>query len=161
MMNKKPAPLLSASVDLTVPFYDVDSMEIAWHGNYVKYFEDARCKLLNELDYNYETMRNSGYAWPVVELHVKYIRPALFNRVIRVVADLVEWEIRLKLDYRITDLATGELLTKGHSVQVALDMATREMCFATPDIWREKLAKRLGQMAANGTDGTTDADPSQ
>jgi acyl-CoA thioester hydrolase len=146
MTNKRPAPILSTSVDILVPFYDVDSMEIVWHGNYVKYFEDARCQLLQELDYTYETMRASGYAWPVVDLRIKYVKPALFNRRIRVIADLVEWEIRLKIEYRILDLDTGEVLTKGETVQVALDMATREMCFATPDIWRRKLADKLGYL---------------
>jgi len=148
MTNKKPPPVLSTSIELTVPFYDVDSMEIVWHGNYVKYFEDARCKLLQELDYNYETMRASGYAWPVVDLRVKYVKPARFNRRIRVIADLVEWEIRLKIEYRILDLESGETLTKGDTVQVALDMATREMCFATPDIWRRKLIDKLGHIPA-------------
>lgn len=141
------APLFEVSTDILVPFYDVDSMEIVWHGNYVKYFEDARCRMLQELDYNYATMRSSGYAWPVVDLRIKYVRPALFNHRIRVVARLVEWEVRLKIEYVITDLETGEVLTKGYSVQVAVDMATNEMCFMTPAPFRERLAQRLGQAA--------------
>lgn len=28
---------------IDVPFFDVDSMNIAWHGHYVKYLEIARC----------------------------------------------------------------------------------------------------------------------
>ena len=28
----------SASVELEVPFHDVDMMEVAWHGHYVRYF---------------------------------------------------------------------------------------------------------------------------
>lgn len=139
--------LLETSVDINVPFYDVDSMEIVWHGHYVKYFEDARCRLLGELDYNYQAMRASGYAWPVVDLRVKYVKPAQFNRMIRVTARLVEWEVRLKIDYRIIDLESGEVLTKGHSVQVAIDMAKKEMCFATPDIFRSKLEQKLSQLA--------------
>lgn len=145
MTTNRPTPVLSSSVDLRVPFYDVDSMEIVWHGHYVKYFEDARCRLLDELAYNYEAMRASGFAWPVVDLRIKYVKPARFNRAIRVIADLVEWEIRLKIDYQIIDLDTGEVLTKGHTVQVAVDMATRELCFATPEVWRRKLIDKLGR----------------
>ncbi|MDQ2076969.1 thioesterase family protein [Marinimicrobium sp. ABcell2] len=126
-------------IELTVPFYDVDSMDIVWHGNYLKYFEDARCCLLDNIDYNYLTMRESGYGWPVVDVRVKYIQPALFNRRIRIIASLEEWEVRLKIQYRILDAETGEVLTKGYSVQVAVDLASNEMCFATPDILREKL----------------------
>ena len=37
---------LQASVELEVPFHDVDVMHVAWHGHYVKYFELARCALL-------------------------------------------------------------------------------------------------------------------
>lgn len=145
-------PLFEVSTDILVPFYDVDSMEIVWHGNYVKYFEDARCKMLQELDYNYATMRDSGYGWPVVDMRIKYIKPALFNHRIRVHARLVEWEIRLKLEYEIVDLETGETLTKGYSVQVAVDMAAGEMCFVTPAPFRERLAARLGLTESGLTD---------
>jgi acyl-CoA thioester hydrolase len=144
-------PLLETSVDILVPFYDVDSMEIVWHGHYVKYFEDARCRLLAELDYNYQVMRDSGYAWPVVDLRVKYVKPAQFNRMIRVNVRLVEWEVRLKMDYRIIDIESGTVLTKGHSVQVAIDIAKNEMCFATPDILRHKLERRMALKAQECT----------
>lgn len=136
--------LFEVSTEVLVPFYDVDSMEIVWHGHYVKYFEDARCQMLQELDYNYATMRSSGYAWPVVDMRIKYIKPAQFNRRICIKARLVEWEIRLKIEYVIIDLDSGETLTKGYTVQVAVDMAAGEMCFATPAPFRERLATRLG-----------------
>jgi acyl-CoA thioester hydrolase len=126
-------------IELTVPFYDVDSMDIVWHGHYLKYFEDARCCLLDAIDYNYQTMRDSGYGWPVVDVRVKYIQPALFNRRIRIIATLEEWEVRLKIQYRIIDAESGETLTKGYSVQVAVDLESKEMCFATPPVLREKL----------------------
>ncbi|HEY7885099.1 MAG TPA: thioesterase family protein [Cellvibrionaceae bacterium] len=133
------------AVDIIVPFYDVDSMDIVWHGHYIKYFEDARCRLLDAAGYNYLAMRDSGYGFPVVDIRVKYVRPASFNRRIRVVATLEEYEVRLKIGYRITDIESGEVLTKGHSIQVAVDMAKGEMCFALPDIAREKLAKLVRQ----------------
>lgn len=137
----------AAELELTVPFYDVDSMDIVWHGNYIKYFEDARCRLLDQLDYNYIAMRESGYGFPVVDVRVKYVRPATFNRRIRVIATLEEYEVRLKINYRILDVETGEVLTKGYSVQVAVELETGEMCFALPPVFEQKLAewqKRVG-----------------
>ncbi len=68
---------LAASVDVEVPFHDVDAMNVAWHGHYVKYFEIARCALLRRFDYDYPQMQASGYLWPIVDCHLKYIRPAL------------------------------------------------------------------------------------
>lgn len=147
-------PILEASVDVRVPFYDVDSMEIVWHGHYIKYFEDARCRLLDDLDYNYQTMRSSGYAWPVVDLRVKYVKPACFNRWIRVIAKLTEWEVRLKIDYQIIDIETGDVLTKGHSVQVAIDMAKNDMCFVTPDVFQLKVKQKIQRQIQKQTAGS-------
>ncbi|UTF59730.1 thioesterase family protein [Gilvimarinus sp. DA14] len=136
---------VSVAQTVKVPFYDVDSMGIVWHGHYIKYFEDARCALLDAFDYNYEAMSESGYGYPVVDLRLKYVKPARFNRLLKVVATLEEWEVRLKIDYRIIDLETGETLTKGHSVQVAVDLANGEMCFATPAVLQRKVAAYLGE----------------
>jgi acyl-CoA thioester hydrolase len=36
------------SVDLEIPFHDVDMMQVVWHGHYAKYFEIARCALLEK-----------------------------------------------------------------------------------------------------------------
>jgi len=137
-----------AEIERTVPFYDVDSMDIVWHGNYVKYFEDARCHLLDQLDYNYQAMRDSGYGYPVVDVRIKFIRPATFNQRIRIIATLEEHDVRLKLNYRIVDAETATVLTKGYSVQVAVALDSGEMCYALPPIFQRKLhawRERLGE----------------
>lgn len=38
-----------ASVNLEIPFHDVDMMAVVWHGHYAKYFEIARCALLEKI----------------------------------------------------------------------------------------------------------------
>lgn len=127
------------TIDLKIPFHDVDMMEVVWHGHYAKYFEIARCALLEKLDYNYLQMRDSGYAWPVIDLNMRYIKPAVFGQVISVQAVIVEWENRLKINYLITDKGTGARLTKGYSIQVAVDMQSKAMCFESPGVLLEKL----------------------
>ena len=135
--------VLQAEIELVVPFFDVDMMEVVWHGHYVKYFEEARCALLDKLGHNYRQMRDAGYAWPVIDLQVRYIRGAQFGQRIRVRADLVEWENRLKIHYLITDVATGERMTRGSSVQVAVEIATREMLLASPKVFVEAVERVL------------------
>lgn len=125
---------LSASIDVEVPFHDVDAMNVAWHGHYVKYFEIARCALLRRFDYDYPQMQASGYLWPIVECHLKYIRPALYGQTLRVQATLLEYENRIKIGYEISDIETGERLTKGYTTQVAVDATTRELQFVSPPI---------------------------
>lgn len=135
--------VLQAEVEILVPFFDVDMMEVVWHGHYVKYFEEARCALLDKLGHNYRQMRDAGYAWPIIDLQVRYIRGAQFGQRIRVRADLVEWENRLKINYLITDVATGERMTRGSSVQVAVEIATREMLLASPRVFVEAVERVL------------------
>ncbi len=125
---------LSASVDIEVPFHDVDAMNVAWHGHYVKYFELARCALLRRFDYDYPQMQASGYLWPIVECHLKYVRAALYGQQLRVEATLLEYENRIKIGYEIRDIASGERLTKGSTSQVAVAAATRELQFVSPAI---------------------------
>jgi len=132
-----------AEIDIVIPFHDVDMLAVVWHGHYVKYFEIARCALLDKIEYNYPQMRDSGYAWPVIDIRVRYAKPAVFGQIITVRSELVEWENRLKINYLIIDKKTGLRLTKGHSIQVAVDMGTQEMCFESPGILFEKLGLRV------------------
>lgn len=122
--------------DYEIPFFDVDSMNIMWHGHYVKYLELARCAFLEQIHYTYDVMRATGYSWPIVQLNLKYVKPALFRQKIRVYLKLVEYESCIRIDYVITDLASGEKLTQGSTTQVAVDMETHEMQLQTPDSWR-------------------------
>jgi acyl-CoA thioester hydrolase len=131
--------MIKHKIDILVPFHDVDIMEVVWHGHYVKYFEVARCALLNTIAYNYEQMHDSGYAWPVVDLSIRYFKPAAFGQTITVHAEIVEWENRLKISYLITDKLTGAKLTKGYTIQVAIDRQTKTMCFESPRGLLEKL----------------------
>jgi acyl-CoA thioester hydrolase len=126
-------------VEVSIPFHDLDPLDICWHGHYVRYFELARCDLLARIGYDYPEMHASGYAWPVIELFIRYAYPLSYRQRIRVEAYLVEWENRLKIDYRIVDVNTGQRLTRGHTVQVAVDMKTRQMRMECPAVLREKL----------------------
>lgn len=130
---------ITADAIIEIPFHDVDSAQVAWHGHYSKYFELARCALLDRIDYNYPQMSESGYFWPVVDMRIRYVGAVRFQQKIRVTATLKEWENRLRIDYLITDLNSGKRLTKGHTIQVAVAIASGEMQLASPSILAEKL----------------------
>ena len=132
---------LDTEVVIEVPFFDVDVMEVVWHGHYVKYFEIARCALLREIDYDYPKMRASGYAWPVVECYLKYVRSARYGQRLTLRAHLKEYENRLKIEYEIADAESGERLTKGYTVQVAVDLRNGELQFVSPPCLIERMEK--------------------
>ncbi|WP_347903469.1 acyl-CoA thioesterase [Pseudomonas purpurea] len=135
--------VLHADTQILVPFFDVDTMHVVWHGHYVKYLEVARCALLDKLGHNYNAMLESGYAWPVIDLQLRYVRGAVFGQTLNVRASLVEWENRLKINYLISDLATGERLTRACSVQVAVEIASREMQLASPKVFVDAVERML------------------
>lgn len=142
-MRKKQESRWFAEVEMQVQFFDLDPMEIVWHGNYVKYLEVVRCALLDKIGYNYVEMKASGYAWPIIDMHLRYAAPATFGQTIRLRAEIVEWENRLKIDYLISDAASGRRLNKASTIQVAVDMASKEMCFVSPPVLFEKLGVPL------------------
>ena len=135
---------IEARTTIQPEFYDLDPMNVVWHGNYVRYFEVARCVLLQRIGYTYEDMQRSGYAWPIVDLRLRCYRPLRFAQKFDVQVAIVEWENRLKMTYLLTDQATGARLARGHTVQVAVDLASEEMLWETPPILRAKLASFLG-----------------
>ncbi|TWC16507.1 MULTISPECIES: thioesterase family protein [unclassified Pseudomonas] len=135
--------VLHVETQIVVPFFDVDSMHVVWHGHYVKYLEMARCALLDEIGHNYNDMLAAGYAWPVIDLQLRYVRSAVFGQALTVRASLVEWENRLKINYLISDSLTGERLTRASSVQVAVDVTTREMLLASPKVFVDAVGRKL------------------
>ncbi|MCY1249561.1 hypothetical protein D9M72_631060 [compost metagenome] len=88
-------------------------------------------------------MNESGYAWPVIDLQLRYVRGAVFGQKLNVRANLVEWENRLKINYLISDLQTGERLTRAMTVQVAVDLASREMQLASPKVFTDAVERAL------------------
>jgi acyl-CoA thioester hydrolase len=130
---------LKADVEIQVPFHDVDGMHVVWHGHYYKYFEVARTKLFQSIDYDVLQMKASGYSWPIIETSYKYVQPMLYNQLIQVSAKIQEYENRLKIIYRISDAKTDEKLATGHTTQVAVDMKNNEMCFVSPKILLKKV----------------------
>ena len=130
---------LSAEITLLTSFQDADPLGIIYHGNYFRYFEEARRTLMDQIGYGYLEMKASGFMFPLSETRVKFIQPIRFQHRIRVVADLEEWENRILVRYAIYDAETGRHLTQAHTTQVAVRMDTGELCLVTPDAFREKI----------------------
>lgn len=131
--------LPAIEVEVVVPFHDVDVMEVVWHGHYLKYLEVARCALLQSFDYDYPQMRESGFAWPIVECRLKYVRSARYGQRLAVSAAVTEFENRLSMDYLIRDAASGERLCRAKTTQVAVNLQTGELQFVSPEALLQRL----------------------
>jgi acyl-CoA thioester hydrolase len=122
---------ISATIEAMVAFHDIDIIGVMWHGHYLKYLENARWALMDQLGFGFKVMSDSGFAWPIVEMHVKYVHAARLGDRLRVRASLVEWENRLAVNYLVVR-ADDERLARARSVQVAVDARSGALQFTTP-----------------------------
>lgn len=136
---------LSAEIEFKIDFNDCDPMRIVWHGNYINYFERARCALLDKIGYNYIAMEESGYLFPVTEVKAKYMHSLRFGDTCRAKATLVEYENMIKIEFELYNAKTGELTTKGTVSQMCVSAKTGETKFVCPKVWTEKVEKFLAQ----------------
>lgn len=120
-----------------IGFFDVDSMGIVWHGHYVKYLEEARCAWLRALGYTYLDVAEHGEVWPIVQVQLKYMHPATFDREILVHLYLEDYESSLKLHYLIQDKLSGERLCEASTRQMVVRQKDNETRFETPPEWQQ------------------------
>lgn len=129
-----------AETFITVQFYDLDPMNVVWHGNYIKYLETARCDLFAKIGYDYDEMRKDGIAYPIATMDLKFIKPCYFNQKLRVVSTVEEIEPCIIIKYMIYDAQTGEKLFKAKSMQICVNASTNESIYSAPERLKEKLA---------------------
>jgi len=135
--------MISAAVICQAQFYDLDPMEVVWHGNYPRFLEQARTALMEKIGYSFAEMTASGFLWPIVDMRIKYVGPVLLRQEIEVTATLKEYLHSLKIDYRIADRASGAVLTKAHTMQVAVAADTQEMALECPAALIERVEALL------------------
>jgi len=125
---------VSTSITLKVPYYDVDLMQIVWHGNYLKYFEVARQALFRKYGVDLQCyMENTRYIFPVVRSTIKHIWPLRFDDEFICTAVLQEARVKIVLDFEIKLISNGKVCTTGRSEQVAVLFPEMEMVFQIPE----------------------------
>jgi len=125
---------ISTSVILKVPYYDVDLMQIVWHGNYLKYFEVARQALFKK--YGVDLRRyteDTRYVFPVVRSTIKHIWPLRFDDEFICTAVVKEARVKIVLDFEIKLISNDKVCAEGRSEQVAVLIPEMEMVFQIPE----------------------------
>ena len=126
--------LFSTSVTLKVPYYDVDLMQIVWHGNYLKYFDVARQALFRKYGVDLQrTIEDTRYAFPIVRSTIKHMWPLRFDDEFTCTVVLKEARVRIVLDFEIKLISNGKLCAKGWTEQVAVLLPEMEMVFQIPE----------------------------
>jgi acyl-CoA thioester hydrolase len=119
--------MFEATHAVRVRYAETDQMNVVYHGNYAQYFEVARAESIRELGFTYKDMEAMGIIMPIVELCIKYIRPAHYDDLLTIKTILKE----LPADYKIEFLQevyneTGKLITTGKVVLYFINAKTGE-----------------------------------
>lgn len=136
-------PIVSACVEAMPQFYDLDPMDIVWHGHYPRFLELARVAVMEKIGYGYSAMKSSGFAWPIIDMHMRFARPMRLAQRVEISAGIIEWENRLKIAYAIRDAASGTRVMRAASVQVAVNITDGVMAWQSPAALLERLAPYL------------------
>jgi len=133
----------SFDLEMTVPFYDVDSLQVVWHGHYLKYMDDARSALFDSLGADlpgyYE---KTGYIFPVTKTSVKHIHPLRYKDRVICRAKLVEARFKIVVDFEIRLREGAKVCARGRTEQVAVKTPEMEMQLKVPDEIRDILEGR-------------------
>ena len=114
-------------VELEVPFHDVDSLEVVWHGHYLKYLEIARTKLLRDL--GFEPRPGLGtpgrgkrqHSLLVVESQCRHLRPLRYGDRVRVTAWIKDAEPQIRIAYEVWNLTRDERSARARTTLVLVD----------------------------------------
>jgi acyl-CoA thioester hydrolase len=131
--------MFKTSTQIRVRYAETDQMNVVYHGNYAQYFEAARGEAIRGLGITYKEIEEAGVIMPIVELNIKYLRPARYDDLLTVVTELREWptDHRIRFHHEVYNEA-GKLLTTGSILLYflqAADMSKTNM--------PEMLAKKL------------------
>lgn len=129
--------VLSLEYDFQVPFYDLDGIQMVWHGNYVKYMEDAREKFGAKYGFEYLHIFNSGYLAPVADMRIKYRNSARISEVLTMKITYVPLRAtKMVFEYLITRKSDNAVIIEAETSQL---FVTREGVFevSTPGFYAE------------------------
>lgn len=130
----------SIEVRRTVPFYDLDPMQIVWHGNYFNYFEDARWSLLNHFGIElYAYYEKTKIIFPIVRTATKHIYPLRYRDEFICKATIVEARFKIVVDFEIKLTHDGKVCARGRTEQVAVLTPEMEILLRIPDEIRAAL----------------------
>lgn len=128
--------------NMKVAFHEVDSLQIVWHGNYLKYFDIARFGLFASCGIDLCTyLVEKNYSFPVTRTSLKHISPLrVFDEFI-CRATVTEAEYKIAMAFEIRKMDNGILCTRGSSEQLAVRYPSMEMDFAIPEDIRQALQR--------------------
>jgi acyl-CoA thioester hydrolase len=131
---------LKSSVQLKVRFNECDPLQIVWHGNYLKYFEDAREDFCLQNGISYLDMKKRAYATPIVKSICEHKLPLQYGDSFTVETTFHPVDAaKLVFTYKV--YKDEKLICTGETIQVFLN-ENRDLVLVNPPFfldWKKKM----------------------
>lgn len=82
--------MYTSETQVRVHYALTDQMGVVYHGRYAEFFEIGRVESLRQLGVTYKDLELSGIIMPVTEIHMRFIRPAIYDDLLTIVTILKE-----------------------------------------------------------------------
>lgn len=120
-----------------VQYYETDQMGIVHHSNYIRWFEEARIDLIEQMGLGYHQMEERGIISPVLAVEADYLRMIRFGGTVTIEASIKEYNgIKLEISYRVMDDKTEMVHCRGLTKHCFLNQKGRPISLKKeyPDI---------------------------
>ena len=91
--------MFTSETQVRVRYAETDQMGVVYHSNYFPYFETARAESIRQLGFTYADMEKMGVIMPVVDVHCRYLRPALYDDLLTIKTMLKELPVHHKIEF--------------------------------------------------------------
>jgi acyl-CoA thioester hydrolase len=91
--------MLSSETKIRVRYAETDQMGLVYHSNYFPYFEVGRAEAIRQLGFTYADIEKLGVIMPVVDVHVRFLRPALYDDLLTIKTVLKELPVHHKIEF--------------------------------------------------------------
>lgn len=99
-----------------VQYYETDQMGIVHHSNYIRWFEEARTDILEQLGMGYHVMEEEGVLSPVLEAHAVYKSMTRYGETVIIRVKVKSYNgVTLTIVYEVTDQKSGTVRCIGET----------------------------------------------
>ena len=108
--------MYTSETHVRVRYGETDQMGYVYYGNYAMYYEVGRVESLRQLGLTYKELEEMGVMMPVLENKSKYISPALYDDLLRIVTTIrVKPSVKITFEYEIFN-GQDKLIHQGETV---------------------------------------------
>lgn len=91
--------MFSSETKVRVRYAETDQMGVVYHSHYFPYFESARAESIRHLGFTYGDMEKMGVIMPVVDVHCRYLRSAVYDDLLTIKTTLKELPVHHKIEF--------------------------------------------------------------